>query len=119
MDESENLVKQSDHGKRKLGGEASNVESPAKRRKDVVHETKKVDGKGKGQSQNLDDQTGDSKARVKKSNDASDQQMKDSVQEKGKVYSDQCTAFISNLNLKASYSQSAYLILVHSLHLHG
>lgn len=104
MDESENSVKQSDHGKRKLGGDASNVESPAKKLKDAAHGPKKVNEKGKTQLQNVDDQTGDSRARVKKPNDTSDQQMRDSIQEKGKVYNDQCTAFVSNLNLKASYS---------------
>lgn len=103
MDESENPVKQTDHGKRKLGGDAPNVESPAKKLKDSAHGPKKVTEKGKAQLQNIDDQTGDIKERVKKPDDTSDQQMKDSVQEKGKVYNDQCTAFISNLNLKASY----------------
>lgn len=102
MEESENPIKQSDHGKRKLGGDAPNAESPAKRLKDAAHGPKKANEKGKAQLQNLDDQTGDSKARVKKPDDTSDHQMKDSVQEKGKVYNDQCTAFISNLNLKAS-----------------
>lgn len=103
MDESENPVKQTDHGKRKLGGDTPNVESPAKKLKDSAHGPKKVTEKGKAQLQNIDDQTGDIKERVKKPDDTSDQQMKDSVQEKGKVYNDQCTAFISNLNLKASY----------------
>ncbi|XP_038876548.1 squamous cell carcinoma antigen recognized by T-cells 3 isoform X2 [Benincasa hispida] len=103
MDESENPVKQNDHGKRKLGGDAPNVESPAKKLKDSAHGLKKVTEKGKAQSQNVDDQTGDIRGRVKKPDDTSDQQMKDSIQEKGKVYNDQCTAFISNLNLKVTY----------------
>ncbi|XP_022940021.1 squamous cell carcinoma antigen recognized by T-cells 3 [Cucurbita moschata] len=103
MDESENPAKPSEHGKRKLGGDAPDVESPAKRLKDAAHGPKKVNEKGKAQLQSLDGQTGNSKAKAKKPDDTSDQQMKDFVQEKGKVYNDQCTAFVSNLNLKATY----------------
>lgn len=108
IDDSENPVKQNDRSKRKLGGDAPNVESPAKKLKDSAHGPKKVTEKGKAQLENVDDQTGDIRGRVKKLDDISDQQMNDSIQEKGKVYNDQCTAFISNLNLKASYYRSAF-----------
>ncbi|XP_011655427.1 squamous cell carcinoma antigen recognized by T-cells 3 isoform X2 [Cucumis sativus] len=103
IDDSENPVKQNDRSKRKLGGDAPNVESPAKKLKDSAHGPKKVTEKGKAQLENVDDQTGDIRGRVKKLDDISDQQMNDSIQEKGKVYNDQCTAFISNLNLKVTY----------------
>jgi hypothetical protein len=75
-----------------------------------------VYGKDKPQQSNLveSNKVEEIKVNVDKENRRKEQQMKDTTTAKTKVYKDQCTAFISNMNLKASrnvYSQSCGRLL--------
>jgi hypothetical protein len=80
----------------------------AKRQKDNAKNPKKVYGKDKPQETNLvvPNKAEETNANVDKENRRKEQQMKDTTTAKTKVYKDQCTAFISNLNLKASRNVS-------------
>lgn len=81
--------------KRKQASDAS--EQPlAKRQKDAGQKKKK-----EYEVQNLAEQNEGTEMKAKGVKGVQSE-MKEPVQEKTKVYADQCTAFVSNLNLKAS-----------------
>lgn len=102
-DQKDNNIRKNDHEKRKSGADITDEESPAKRRKGASQITKKSFLKDKGQVQNAVElrKTGDEKIKI---GDGMDQQdTKGSAPDtKSKAYTDQCTAFISNLDLKAN-----------------
>ncbi|KAI9107339.1 hypothetical protein K1719_021727 [Acacia pycnantha] len=87
--------------KRKLESDKTDEQSPAKRRKEVGKNPKKVPEENKGQ-ENLPQATKVEEANeeINKSEDVTKQQ---STSDKSRAYSDQCTVFISNLNYKANY----------------
>ena len=102
IEEKENSFKNA-REKRKPISDLTDQQSPAKRQKDTTQNLKKVHEKDKVQVQDLIEQNKmDEITRVEKPDIKIDIQRKEAVPEKGKVYTDQCTAFISNLNLKAS-----------------
>ncbi|XP_048128253.1 squamous cell carcinoma antigen recognized by T-cells 3 isoform X2 [Rhodamnia argentea] len=96
-------IRKNDREKRKSGADITDEESPAKRRKDALQITKKSYMKDKGQVQNAAElrKSGDKKTKI---GDGMDQEeIKGSASDtKSKAYTDQCTAFISNLDLKAN-----------------
>ncbi|KAF8016112.1 hypothetical protein BT93_H1598 [Corymbia citriodora subsp. variegata] len=102
-DQKDNNFRKNDREKRKSGADITKEESPAKRRKDASQITKKSYLKDKGQVQNAVEvrKIGNEKTKI---GDGMDQQeMKGSAPDtKSKAYTDQCTAFISNLDLKAN-----------------
>lgn len=90
-------------------------QSPAKRRKDSAQNVKKVHFKDRSQFQNSVEQNSmeEAKAQVVIPDVGKEQLKKDSFPEKTKVYTDQCTVFVSNLHLKVSrHSNDCYLHLV-------
>ncbi|XP_041010995.1 squamous cell carcinoma antigen recognized by T-cells 3-like isoform X2 [Juglans microcarpa x Juglans regia] len=95
----ENPLKKDAHEKRKPGSDIIKEQSPAKRQKDAA-----MYGKDKAQDSNLvgPNKVKEINAKVEKENSRIEQQMKDAMTGKTKVYKDQCTAFISNINLKAN-----------------
>ncbi|KAF3439308.1 hypothetical protein FNV43_RR17584 [Rhamnella rubrinervis] len=102
IEERENSFKNA-REKRKPVSDISDQQSPAKRQKDTSQNLKKVHEKDKGQVEDLIEQNKmDEITQVDKPDIKNDIQRKEAVPEKGKVFTDQCTAFISNLNLKVT-----------------
>lgn len=103
-DQRENTIKKNAREKRKGGSSTTDEQSPAKRQKPTAQNQKKGYEKDKDQAQNLTgvNDAEEVKAKVEKTDITHEKQMKDSNTGRTKVYKDQCTAFISNLNLKAS-----------------
>ncbi|KAM1531250.1 hypothetical protein ACFX1T_020271 [Malus domestica] len=99
----ESPLKKNARDKRKQVSEIPNEQHPAKRQKDAAQKPKKAHGKD-SEVVNSVEQTKVEK--IKAMGDQPDreneQQMKERVPEKGKVYADQCTVFVSNINLKAN-----------------
>lgn len=89
----ENLPKKVIREKRKSGPKMTDEQTPAKRKKNDKSLTQSSDAISKN---------GQEKIEVNESGSANDKPKRESRPEKPKVYTDQCTAFISNLNLKAS-----------------
>ncbi|XP_035540800.1 squamous cell carcinoma antigen recognized by T-cells 3-like isoform X1 [Juglans regia] len=102
--ERENPLKKNAREKRKPGSDLIQEQSPAKRQKDAAQTSKKLYGKDKAQDSNLvePNKVKEINAKVENENSKNEQQMKDAMTGKTKVYKDQCTAFISNINLKAN-----------------
>lgn len=98
----ENLFKNA-REKRKPVSDITDQQSPAKRQKDASQNRQKVHDKEKVPVQNLIEQTKMAeKIQEDKPDIKNDIHRKDAISEKGKAYTDQCTAFLSNLNIKAS-----------------
>ncbi|KAL6178887.1 hypothetical protein ACLB2K_050404 [Fragaria x ananassa] len=94
-EERDNSFKKNVRDKRKQASDAS--EQPlAKRQKDAGQKKKK-----EYEVQNLAEQNEGTEMKAKGVKGVQSE-MKEPVQEKTKVYADQCTAFVSNLNLKAN-----------------
>ena len=95
-------MKKNARDKRKQVSDIPNEQHPAKRQKDAAQKPKKAHGKD-SEVVNSVEQTNVEK--IKATGDQPDteneQQMKERVPEKRKVYADQCTVFVSNINLKA------------------
>ncbi|XP_041010443.1 squamous cell carcinoma antigen recognized by T-cells 3-like isoform X2 [Juglans microcarpa x Juglans regia] len=102
--ERENPLKKNAREKRKPGSDLIQEQSLAKRQKDAAQTSKKLYGKDKAQDSNLvePNKVKEINAEVENENSKNEQQMKDAMTGKTKVYKDQCTAFISNINLKAN-----------------
>ncbi|KAM3762796.1 hypothetical protein ACB098_01G372800 [Castanea mollissima] len=111
-DERENPSKKKAREKRRPGSDLTQEQSPAKRQKDAAQNPKKAYGKDKAHEPNLveTNEVEEMNAKTDKENGRNEQmkdnygkqQMKDSTPGKTKVYKDQCTAFVSNINLKAN-----------------
>lgn len=101
IDEKENNFKNA-REKRKSVSDITDGQSPAKRQKDATQNQKQVHGKDKAQVQNLTEKGKMVERTQVDKPDIKNDIQKEAVPEKAKVYTDQCTAFISNLNFKAS-----------------
>ncbi|XP_028762841.1 squamous cell carcinoma antigen recognized by T-cells 3 [Neltuma alba] len=100
-EDKEHHPKRNVRDKRKLESDINDGQSPAKRRKEVGKNPKKVPEENKGQ-ENFPQATkvGEANEQINKSEDATKQQ---STSDKSRAFSDQCTVFMSNLNLTANY----------------
>lgn len=104
------MQKKSGREKRKPGSNISDEQSPAKRQKNNAKSVTKENEKGKSKMQNLAEGNGaeEPDSTAEKPEHANELQKKDSVPGKSKGYTDECTAFISNINLKASRETLSY-----------
>ncbi|XP_054777916.1 uncharacterized protein LOC129285944 isoform X2 [Prosopis cineraria] len=102
IEDKEHHPKRNVRDKRKLEPDITDEQSPAKRRKEVGKNSKKVPEENKGEEQNFPRAKKEEEVneKINKSEDAMRQQ---STSEKSRAYSDQRTVFISNLNLTANY----------------
>ncbi|KAI5356431.1 hypothetical protein L3X38_009326 [Prunus dulcis] len=101
-EEGENSSKKNVRDKRKQVSEIPDEHYPAKRQKDASQKPKKAHGKD-SDVLNPGEQTVEKiKPKGDKPDIQNEQRMKERVPEKTKAYADQCTAFVSNINLKAN-----------------
>lgn len=77
-------------------------QSPAKRQKNTAQKPKKVHEKEMGRAQNFAEENEVEEAKPKVEEHPNDQHIKDFNPGRAKAYTDECTAFVSNLNLRAS-----------------
>ncbi|CAL8109132.1 unnamed protein product [Prunus armeniaca] len=101
-EEGENSSKKNVRDKRKQVSEIPDEHYPAKRQKDASQKPKKAHGKDSDVLNPGERTVEKIKPKGDKPDIQNEQQMKERVPEKTKVYADQCTAFVSNINLKAS-----------------
>ncbi|KAK9286933.1 hypothetical protein L1049_015341 [Liquidambar formosana] len=103
-DQKQNPNKKISREKRKPDSKATDEQPPAKRQKDRAQDLKKAYGKDKAQAQKSveSNKVEDIKAKVEIGESTTEQEIKDSTPKKTKPYTDQCTAFISNLGFQAS-----------------
>lgn len=104
MAERENISKKNIREKRKPVSDIADEQFPAKRKKDAGDNLEKVHEKDKAQLEKLDEENKreEIKTQVDEPDIKKEEQTKDPTPGKARVYTDQCTAFISNLHLKAS-----------------
>lgn len=100
-EERENSFKKNVRDKRKQPSDVADEQYPAKRQKDAAPKQKKVHGKDY-EVLNLAEQHEGEEKKAKGAKPDLENEMKEPVPEKTKVYADQCTAFVSNLHLKAN-----------------
>ncbi|KAM6563314.1 hypothetical protein CsatB_023312 [Cannabis sativa] len=102
--ERESISEKNTREKRRPTSDITLEQSPAKRRKDAVQNLNKVGEKGKAHVSNSVEKQKieETNAEVEKTCGKKEEHSKDSNQEKARVYTDQCTAFVSNLPLKAT-----------------
>lgn len=96
-DHKEDSVKKSTREKRKSASDAPNEQSPAKRHKNAIGHQK-----DKPQSSVKANKVENIVTPRDMPHDQDDLKTKDPTPERSKQYRDQCTAFVSNLNLKAN-----------------
>ncbi|CAB4267689.1 unnamed protein product [Prunus armeniaca] len=101
-EEGENSSKKNVRDKRKQVSEIPDEHYPAKRQKDASQKPKKAHGKDSDVLNPGERTVEKIKPKGDKPDIQNEQQMKERVPEKTKVYADQCTAFVSNINLKAN-----------------
>lgn len=77
-------------------------QSPAKRQKNAPQKPKKVHDKEKQQVQNLAEENEGRETKQTVEEQPKEQPIKDAVPGRTKGFTDECTAFLSNINLKAS-----------------
>ncbi|RVW50687.1 hypothetical protein CK203_073337 [Vitis vinifera] len=99
-DQTENPHEKNARVKKKSSSSRTDEQPPAKGQKDSAQNPKKVGGKGRVELENVVAPNGEPELKAKddKPSDMSKRQMKGPSYEKNK-YSDQCTAFILNLDL--------------------
>ncbi|GKV31604.1 hypothetical protein SLEP1_g40281 [Rubroshorea leprosula] len=101
-DQREHSFKKTAREKRKSGSNATDEQSPAKRQKNDPRDPKKLNQNSNSQEQNKTEINEGDETKDKVDQPENEKQIKDSSAAKNKVYTDQCTAFISNLPLKAN-----------------
>ncbi|CAI9765278.1 unnamed protein product [Fraxinus pennsylvanica] len=101
-DERENLVRKNLREKRKPVSSSMDEQSPAKRRKDLDQKNNKAYGNDKGHGRHLAEANEVAQVHDSKADSASTKETKNHSPRKPVIYSDQCTAFISNLSLQAT-----------------
>ncbi|CAB4298142.1 unnamed protein product [Prunus armeniaca] len=101
-EEGENSSKKNVRDKRKQVSEIPDEHYPAKRQKDASQKPKKAHGKDSDVLNPGERTVEKIKPKGDKPDIQNEQQMKERLPEKTKVYADQCTAFVSNINLKAN-----------------
>ncbi|KAK6263531.1 hypothetical protein SCA6_018965 [Theobroma cacao] len=89
--------------KRKSGSSAIDEQSPAKRQKNTSQYQKKLHERENTQGKNVAEANDGEGKKGKVDKPVNEQQMKDTGPGKTRLYTDQCTAFISNLDYKANY----------------
>ena len=99
-DQTENPHEKNARVKKKSSSSRTDEQPPAKRQKDSAQNPKKVGGKGRVELENVVAPNGEPELKAKddKPSDMSKRQMEGPSYEKNN-YSDQCTAFILNLDL--------------------
>ncbi|XP_057977846.1 uncharacterized protein LOC131164571 isoform X2 [Malania oleifera] len=104
-DQKGNLLKKHPYEKRKASSNTTDEQPLAKRRKNTSQNPKNVSGKDKTQAHNSVEanEVEECDTNVGNADSTSGQQSKDAMPEKTPIYTDQCTAFISNLNFQATY----------------
>ncbi|XP_065870636.1 uncharacterized protein [Euphorbia lathyris] len=105
IDSKQKPYKKNVQEKRKGGPDSTEGESPAKRQKQASQTQKRVSKKNKDVSQNVNEVTEaeESQAKVVRSGSSFIIPKEDLDSRRNKVYKDECTAFISNINLTANY----------------
>ncbi|KAH9750297.1 EMBRYO DEFECTIVE 140 [Citrus sinensis] len=101
-DQKEHSVKKTGREKRKSDLNISYEQSPAKRQKNAPQKPKKVHDKEKQQVQNLAEENEGRETKQTVEEQPKEQPIKDAVPGRTKGFTDECTAFLSNINLKAS-----------------
>ncbi|KAK9213759.1 hypothetical protein WN944_005744 [Citrus x changshan-huyou] len=101
-DQKEHSVKKTGREKRKSDSNISYEQSPAKRQKNAPQKPKKVHDKEKRQVQNLAEENEGRETKQTVEEQPKEQPIKDAVPGRTKGFTDECTAFLSNINLKAS-----------------
>ena len=105
-------VKKITREKRKGGSNTNDEQSPAKRQKQMGQTAEEEHGMGRNaQKVPEPNEAKEVKTKVEKADSTPGRQSKESDSRKPK-YTDQCTAFLSNLNAKASV-QSLWLFQIH------
>lgn len=99
-DQRENDTKKKAHGKRNTDSNFTE-QPPAKRQKAAAQKPNKIHGKDKPQAQSSGEPNKMEDVNAKPES-MSEVQVENTVRAKTKVYTDQCTAFVSNLSLQAS-----------------
>ncbi|KDO42053.1 hypothetical protein CISIN_1g008442mg [Citrus sinensis] len=102
-DQKEHSVKKTGREKRKSDSNISYEQSPAKRQKHAPQKPKKVHDKEKRQVQNLAEENEGRETKQTVEEQPKKQPIKDAVPGRTKGFTDECTAFLSNINLKATY----------------
>lgn len=110
IDQKENNVKKGIHEKRKFSTDVTDEESPAKRKKENA-QPKKTHRKENSQPENVAEsvEIQDGKGKADESDKVHEQGRKDAYPDKFKVFTDQCTAFVSNLDLKVCLNMPCFL----------
>lgn len=99
-DQRENDTKKKAHGKRNTDSNFTE-QPPAKRQKAAAQKPNKIHGKDKPQAQSSGEPNKMEDVNAKPES-MSEVQVENTVRAKTKVYTDQCTAFVSNLSLQAN-----------------
>lgn len=103
VEESENNPRRNVRDKRKLGSDLADEQSPAKRKKDASRKVTKAHEDMKYQVKNSPQATkveGANQKKGKSDDNPSEQKL---IVGKHRAYSDQCTAFISNIHHTVNY----------------
>ncbi|GAV63314.1 RRM_1 domain-containing protein/Lsm_interact domain-containing protein, partial [Cephalotus follicularis] len=102
-DQTENMPKKDVREKRKSGLNMTDEQSPAKRQKVKAQNSKNAKEKDKAQAQNSVEVVKVEEVQTKfDKGGRKENQKKDFASKKKNVYTDQCTAFISNISLQAN-----------------
>ncbi|XP_021298484.1 squamous cell carcinoma antigen recognized by T-cells 3 [Herrania umbratica] len=102
-DQREQTSQKTAREKRKSGSSAIDEQSPAKRQKNTSQYQKKLHEKENTQGKNVAEANDGEEKKGKVDKQVNEQQMKDTDPGKTRLYTDQCTVFISNLDYKAKY----------------
>ncbi|XWS20670.1 hypothetical protein CRYUN_Cryun31cG0122800 [Craigia yunnanensis] len=100
-DQREQTLKKTAREKRKSGLSAIDEQSPGKQQKNTSQNQKNLHEKKNTRGQNLAEANDVEEREGKVEKQVNEQQMKDNNLSKTRLYTDQCTAFVSNLNFKA------------------
>ncbi|KAH1047865.1 hypothetical protein J1N35_038649 [Gossypium stocksii] len=99
-DQTEQPLKKTASEKRKLGSIAIDDQSPAKRQKSTQNQ-KKLHEKENTRGLKLAEANDGEEKKGKVEEQVNEQLVKDTYSSKTRLYTDQCTAFVSNLNIRA------------------
>ncbi|XVE91288.1 hypothetical protein DITRI_Ditri20bG0141400 [Diplodiscus trichospermus] len=99
-DQREQTLKKTTREKRKSDSSAIDEQSPAKRQKNTSQSQKKIHEKKNTEGQNLAEANDVEERKGKVGKQVNEPQMKDTKPSKTRLYTDKCTAFVSNLNFK-------------------
>ena len=112
-DQREQTLKKTAREKRKSGLSAIDELSPAKRQKNTSQNQKNLHEKKNTKGQNIAEANDVEERKGKVESQVNEQQMKETNRSKTRLYTDQCTAFVSNLNFKVSRHASFLLPFIY------